>query len=82
MTCGLSFERPSFRSTLAHADGLVCGSANHSGHMTSQVAASQWRNRAVWPLLQKQQTDMLRSLNVIQVAIADIQARLTGGPDG
>jgi hypothetical protein len=30
--------------------------------------------------MQKQQVDMLRSLSVIQVAIADIQARLTSDP--
>jgi hypothetical protein len=32
--------------------------------------------------MEKQQMDMLKSLNVIQVAIDDIQARLTSGPNG
>jgi uncharacterized membrane protein len=32
--------------------------------------------------LQKQQMDMLKSLNTIQVAIDGIQARLTDGPNG
>jgi uncharacterized membrane protein len=32
--------------------------------------------------MQKQQMDMLKSLNVIQAAINDIQARLTSGPNG
>jgi uncharacterized membrane protein len=32
--------------------------------------------------LQKQQLEMLKSLNGIQVAIDGIQARLTGGPNG
>jgi uncharacterized membrane protein len=32
--------------------------------------------------LQKQQMELLKSLNVIQGAINDIQARLTGTPDG
>ncbi|HEY7143622.1 MAG TPA: DUF1003 domain-containing protein [Streptosporangiaceae bacterium] len=77
-------------SCLAAVQGIILQiSANRSDKISAAIALHTQANTETLRhqheqllALQKQQVDMLKSLNVIQVAIDGIQARMTPGPDG
>jgi uncharacterized membrane protein len=77
-------------SCLAAVQGIILQISANRGDKTSAVIALHTEHNTDTLRgqhdqlldLQKQQMDMLKSLDVIQAAIDDIQARLAGGPNG